>query len=64
MIHVTKQFNFAEGPLGINFVVKCIRNLLDGYVLIGFGIESRTVMKSSIKREGRKEKKEVKMGKG
>ena len=34
MSHVAKKLNFSECPLGINFVVKCITDLLNGYLLM------------------------------
>lgn len=43
MIHVTKQLDFTEGPLCINLVIKRIRNLLDGNVLIRLRVQSRAV---------------------
>jgi len=43
MIHVTKQLDFSEGPLGVNLVVKRIRNLLDGNMLIRLRVQRRTI---------------------
>jgi len=43
MIHVTKQLDFSEGPLGVNLVVKRIRNLLDSNMLIRLRVQSRAI---------------------
>lgn len=54
MIHVTKQLDFTEGPLCINLVVKCIRNLLDGNVLIRLRVQNRAVHTHNNKKQTQK----------
>lgn len=42
MFHVTKEFDFSQCPLSINYIVKRVTNLLDGNLFVCFGINSST----------------------
>ena len=42
MIHVAKKLDLAQSPLGIDFVIKRVPNLLDRNVLARLRIQSRT----------------------
>ena len=40
MIHVAQKFYFSQRPLCINPVIKCIANLLNGYLFTCLGVYS------------------------
>jgi hypothetical protein len=41
VVHVAKQLDFSQCPLGIDMVVECIANLLDGNFLAVLRVNSR-----------------------
>lgn len=45
MIHVTKELDLTESPLGINLIVKCVCYFLNRNALVCFRVHSRTAKK-------------------